>query len=221
LRKSLIIILLFLLGGNILSGQNEYGILPAVNLTIPAGGNLKLNAKSETRFLLPSEDVSSQDAGWQLVDVSLAGVRNISTNTSVAIGGLFRHTPSGNIYRAMQQIAFKSGLDKWKYSHRIRADQTFSEQRDPQFRLRYRFTLLFSLEGLEIDPHEFYFRWNTEYLFKIRENEITHESRWIPLLGYAINDDNKVEGGMDYRWDAMLVDNENNFWLSLNWYYAF
>lgn len=213
--------LLLLLGTTTLWAQNEYGVLPSVNLTIPAGNNLKLNAKSETRFLLPSVDVSKKAAGWQLIDLSLAAVRNLSTNTSVAGGILVRQTQSGNIYRALQQIAFKKGLDKWKYSHRLRADQTFAQQVLPQFRFRYRFTLLFSLDGLEIDPREFYFRWNTEYLFKIRGTNITHESRWVPLLGYAINDKNKVEIGIDYRWDNMFSGGENTFWCPLNWYYAF
>jgi len=88
-----------------------------------------------------------------------------------------------------------------------------------EFRLRYRLSAEIPLNGQSADPKEFYIKINNEYLNSIKENKYDLELRLVPLLGYAVNQNNKLEVGMDYRVRSFLFSpSRHNTWLSFNWF---
>ena len=76
-----------------------------------------------------------------------------------------------------------------------------------------------ALNGKDVDPKEFYLKLNNEYLFTIEGRETDLELRLIPALGYAFNDNNKFELGIDYRINEFISGvSRNQFWMYLGWF---
>ncbi len=87
-------------------------------------------------------------------------------------------------------------------------------------RLRYRLSTDLPLNGQSVDEQELYFKINHEYLTAFEQNQTDLEIRLIPYLGYLINEQNKVEMGLDYRLNRLLQNrpNRHTLWLALNWF---
>ena len=70
-----------------------------------------------------------------------------------------------------------------------------------------------------LHPSPFYLKINNEYLNAFEDREYDLEIRFSPLLGYKLNEGNKLEFGLDYRLDSFLESvTKNHFWTSINWY---
>src|SRR5690606_27540432 len=132
---------------------------------------------------------------------------------------LTRIEPDVVAYRTIQQFIFQTRLESIRFAHRIAADQTFSPDENPEFRLRYRLGAEIPLSGLKVDIKDFYFKFNTEILNSIQNDEYGLEFRIIPNIGYVINDQQKIELGLDNRFDD-FINNEPELtsWISINWY---
>ena len=89
----------------------------------------------------------------------------------------------------------------------------------PEFRLRYRIASEVALDGQSVDPREFYFKFNNEYLNSWQDYGYDLEIRLVPLLGYNLKSTNKIEMGLDYRVNSFLNNNtRHSFWVNLNWF---
>jgi hypothetical protein len=157
--------------------------------------------------------------GYALSDFSALAGRKTGLNSKVVLGGLVRLEPDAILYRSIQQFIFHSKVEALRLVHRISADQTFSSKELPEFRLRYRLSAEVSLSGQRVDIREFYFKFNTELLNSIQSNVVELEFRVVPNIGYVINERQKIELGLDNRFDSFMDSQARvTSWISINWY---
>ena len=205
--------------------QSTYliGTLPSVNISTNVNENYGLNFKSEFRQVFAAGFMGDEpifDHRYIHTDLSIMASRKVGIENKVAAGYLIRMREDGkNLHRLTQQIALMSHIKGFRLAHRIRADETFHVNSEPRFRLRYRAAADFALKGVTIDPREFYIKLTNEYVNDWQGGDYRLEVRITPLLGYAINDANKLEMGLDYRIGSILKDiTTNSYWAMINWY---
>lgn len=200
----------------------ELGFLPAINVNRKFEGGWGLNAKVESRTMLlqsHSELESAWDPDYGLTDFILLGSRKVGLAHSVAAGYVFRWRPGDNAHRSVQQFTFVQPLTGVRLAHRVSTDQTFSEQKPPVFRLRYRLVAEWPLSGQELDPREPYIKLGNEYLQAWQAGSGDLEIRAIPTLGYAFTDNSKLELGLDYRVNGFVQGAaEQTLWTALQWF---
>lgn len=208
----------------IIVAQSTYqlGGLPSINLNYKWKSDWSANFKIESRQLLQrgafNGDVD-RHYDYVLTDYSLIMAKKIGLNARLSGGYLFRFREGQVIHRLIQQYAITQRLFGFRLAHRLVTDQTFSDNDDTQYRLRYRLSTEVPLNGQSADPKEFYFKINNEYLSSIQATEYDLEIRLVPLLGYAVTDKQKVEFGVDYRVNSFLGKNtQHSFWISWNWF---
>ena len=123
------------------------------------------------------------------------------------------------VHRTIQQYTIVQRMSGFRLAHRFAADQIFSPSKKPEFRLRYRLTTELPLNGQSADAREFYLKVNNELLNSLQSNEYDMEFRLVPLLGYTITNNHKLEIGPDYRLNRFLQNEaQNRLWLSINWF---
>ncbi|MEO1049264.1 MAG: DUF2490 domain-containing protein [Bacteroidota bacterium] len=202
--------------------QNTYqvGTLPAINVNKKISDRWKLNFKWESRQGISNgsfggESISSFD--YILSDLSLIGSTRIGLGNSLAMGYLIRLRENRSVHRSIQQYTIIRRYSKFRLAHRIASDQTYDPLEATAFRLRYRIGGEFPLRGETINPREFYLKVNHEYLHALQQGEYDLEIRAVPLLGYMIRDDRKLEIGTDYRLRSFLDGGSDHvFWISIN-----
>lgn len=199
----------------------EAGTMPAINLNTNLKKRYGLNFKWESRQFIKEENKSWDELGYRykLSDLSLMFSKNVGLNNALAAGYLLRIEQGNIIHRATQQYTVVDRFNLYRLAHRFRTDQTFGKTEDFEFRLRYRLTLEFALNGTHVDPKEFYLKLNNEYLNAFQSDFYDLEIRLVPQLGHAFTDENKIEFGFDYRIDSFLDSAPTHvIWLNFNWY---
>lgn len=74
----------------------------------------------------------------------------------------------------------------------------------------------------QADPKEWYFKFGNEYIWSYQDNQSDIEIRLIPVFGYVVNLKNRLEFGIDYRYNEFLYfPSDHDFWIKLSWYGAF
>ena len=216
--------LLFCLISTCLWAQSTYtaGLLPSLNINQKIADDWRLNYKAESRLSSAERHFSeSPDLKMQcsLTDLSVLASRKVGLNNSLAGGYLLRLEGGGPSHRLIQQYTLVRRYNYFRLAHRLSSDQTFSREAATQARLRYRVSFDIPLNGQEVDDREFYLKINNEYLSALSEGKYGLEIRLVPSLGYAFNDNNKIELGLDYRiGDFVNGYPEHRFWLPLTWY---
>jgi len=202
--------------------QTRIGFLPSINYNHEINKVWEVNFKFESRHFV--FDKSTSQSGvfkykYSLSDVSALVGRKVGLNSKVVLGVLTRMEPDAVSYRTIQQFIFQNKIENFRVAHRIASDQTFSSTEPTEFRLRYRFSAEIPLSGLIVDVKEFYFKFNTEALNSIQDNEYDLELRAVPNIGYVINEQNKIELGLDNRF-VSFIDNQTRFtsWVTINWF---
>lgn len=198
--------------------------MPVLNVNQKVNDTWRLNYKVESRLIGAEGRFSeSPERGVQhsLTDLAVVASRKVGLNNSLAGGYLLRLESGGPGHRLIQQYTLVRSYDAFRLAHRFSADQTFSQKEAAQYRLRYRISFDIPLNGQEVDDGEFYLKINNEYLNALSEGKYGLEMRVIPSLGYAFNDSNKIELGIDYRLsDFLKGPSESSFWLPLTWYFS-
>lgn len=218
MRRLCFIIITILLTHLEISAQNsnELGFLPSLNVNKKLPNDWSINFKSESRQSLVKDDFKYE---YLLTDISLAASKKVGINTAVSLGYLVRLYEGGSKNRIQQQITLVQRLATFRLSHRFLADQTFSNDEDTEFRLRYRISSEIPLQGKSLDPNEFFIKLNNEYLNSWHEKSYDLEIRLASYLGYVVSPANKLELGLDYRADSFIEGNQRNrFWIGLNIY---
>lgn len=214
--------LLFLFG----FGQDRYqfGVIPQVNNEFAFGDEYELNSKLEVRQLLkdgPENVAAGRGFHFERTDIETVLNRKLSPLDGIGVGYLFRVEAGQIIHRFIQQYSFVRNKNGFRLAHRFRTDQTLDE-RNFSFRLRYRLSVEKALKGLEIDPKEFYLKFNNEYLPTYERNQLDIEIRALASLGYNLSDKMKFETGIDYRAeDVVSKDTEHQCWLNIGWFHSF
>ena len=208
----------------VLEAQSTYevGTLPSINLnkSINQGwaANLKWESRQyfyEGRFSEPAELAPR----YVLSDMALQLSRKVGLNNALSGGYLIRLRDRSPAHRAIQQFTIVKKYTGFRLAHRFAADQTFSTDGPPEFRFRYRFTTEIPLNGEEANRQEFYFKINNEYLNAFEADNYDLEIRLVPVLGYKITDNNKLETGLDYRLNSFLDGpSRQRYWWSVGWY---
>jgi len=202
----------------------QFGILPALNLNKQLPADWKLNFKIESRQELKSglfEVPSEFQYNYILSDFSLLAAKKIGINKSLAIGYLTRFRNNEIIHRSIQQFIISKSYAGLKLGHRFSTDQTYQKEKATKYRLRYRLTTRFSMNGQSVDPKEFYLKINNEYLNAWQGPDYDFEIRIVPHLGYLFSNKQKLELGLDYRLDSFLKSpSRNKFWIVINCYLA-
>lgn len=200
----------------------QYGILPAVNLNVSLKNDWKLNAKIESRqeFKTGFYNASSKlKYNYILTDYIAIFGKKVGPNKTLSGGYLMRFRNGNVFHRSIQQFSITQKLTSLRLGHRISTDQTFAAHTSPVWRFRYRISAEIPLSGQTVDPKEWYLKLNNEYLNIFESDQYDLEFRFSPLLGFELNDAQKIEWGIDYRLDSFLNDSPNSkYWLSINWF---
>jgi hypothetical protein len=200
----------------------QVGTLPAINFNKKLKNDWSVNLKVETRQIYQTGTFSGdfdRTFNYQLSDFTIVGAKKVGFYGRVGAGYLLRFREGRIVHRINQQYNYTREYSWTRLSHRILTDQTFFANEGPDFRLRYRISSQTPLNGQTLDRKELYLKVNNEYVNNIQEGEYNLEIRLIPMLGYVINKQNKVEAGFDYRLNSVVSEGINHrFWLALNWY---
>lgn len=223
-RIKLLLVLMILISSKSICAQTQTraGFLPSINYNQKIDKLWEINLKFESRHFV-FESITSQNSDfayrYSLSDVSALAGRKAGLNSKVVLGALTRIEPDAVSYRTIQQFIFLTKIENLRVAHRVAADQTFSSNESTEFRLRYRLSGEIPLSGLKVDVKEFYLKLNTEALNSIQDNEYDLELRIVPNIGYVINNQNKIELGLDNRF-VSFIDNRTGFtsWVTINWY---
>lgn len=204
----------------VMFSQSDYraGLLPQITLMHTVNTNWLLVFSAETRQIVYQglfKDGLQYEYENERTDIT--GIINyrFTPNFSGGMGYMHRFEGGRQIFRTLQQIAFNGNWSGLIYAHRLRTDQTFSENEAPEFRLRYRFGLEIPLNGARLDDKEFYIRTNNEHIASIQSTEFAYEIRLLGMLGYRFSKNLRIESGIDYRVNELNKPyQDHQFW----WY---
>jgi hypothetical protein len=222
--KILLLGFVCLINSHHIFGQNnaQYGLLTTLNVNHKFETGWALNSKLETRQIFKTIDrdgIINKDYQYVLTDISLIAAKKIGLNARITSGYLMRFREGEIFYRFIQQYTIVQRMNGFRLAHRFSSDQTFSKTDPLDFRLRYRITSEIPLSGQSVDTKEFYIKFNNEYVNSWQSKNYDLEIRLIPLLGYGLSPNNKIELGLDYRISSFLSnDTDHSFWMSLNWF---
>jgi hypothetical protein len=90
-----------------------------------------------------------------------------------------------------------------------------------KWRLRYRLSAEFPLEGQSLDAGEFYLITSGEPIYSWQDSAHDVEVRIATSLGYFISDKSELEVGLDYRMEKLLTDPyRQKMWVRIGWFYV-
>ncbi|WP_299888699.1 DUF2490 domain-containing protein [uncultured Lacinutrix sp.] len=221
-KITLILIFISIHFGSIAQGKYQIGTLPTLNINKKLENNWQINFKSEFRQLFKEGSFGKNNTGEYIyvhTDAAFIASKKVGLNNKLAGGFLLRFKNKDVIKRAIQQFTIITRYNSFRLGQRFASDQTFKKNESIEWRLRYRLTLDFPLNGQAIDKNEWYLKVNNEYLNKFISEKYDLEIRLTPVLGYVFTDNNKLEFGLDYRLNDFLDNpSRQRFWLALNWY---
>jgi hypothetical protein len=196
------------------------GFLPDVVLSYKANESYSIIHKLESRFPTYDSNSKTGDLIFERLDFQNFLERKIGLFSKAAIGYQFRiNNQEVNEHRFIQQFAWTTNFTSFRLGHRFRTDQTISEGASPEYRFRYRAKAQLPLEGIELDPGEYYLSVSDEVLSFFQSSDWGLDNRVVVRLGLYINDKNKVETGLDWRMEGFSTDStEHSLWLALSWY---
>ena len=201
-------------------GAYQFGLLPAVNVNSKLKQGWSVNTKLESRQQLQgrAEDGRvSKTYAYLLTDLSVIVARKVGLNSRLAGGYLMRFEDGAVAHRFIQQFIQVQRLRGYRLAHRVVCDQTVSNVEETELRLRYRITSEIPLDGAALDPGEFYLKLNNEYVNSLQAAAYDLQIRLVPLLGYDLTDNFKIEAGLDYRVDGFLNNSTTQeLWTTLN-----
>lgn len=214
------------LAANILFSQETnvlMGIVPELSLNYKLNDKFKLNAIAEfynDGFSKTGSEPFTWDYGYDRTDLQLFGSYRINPLQSVALGYQYSiRNAASDAHKITQQITLLRRPDKILFGHRFRADQTFYAHNGPRFRIRYRLSLELPLQGSSIDPGEFYMVPSDEVLIGLQENKASFENRLSVHLGYLLQNDNKLQLGLDYRTGFKESSIYHSLWMRVAFFF--
>jgi len=219
-QGSIGILLLLIATEGVAQSQISGGLLPELTISRTFGQDWKASLQLESMQALYSgntEDGSSSSYEYIRTDFTTMVSRRMNPNVSVAAGYMARATESRWVQRTIQQISWVQRQAAFRIGQRIRTDQTYADGTNPIYRARYRLALDIPLQGLSLDVGEFYLIPSYEQLGVERSSEWDGESRLLARIGKLINEDLKLELGLDHRFDGYVQGEQGHrTWLMMN-----
>lgn len=211
------IVLIFICFSLNIFGQSntKAGWLPKVNVSSKISSKIKWVHSIETKELIYDNDVTFQH---NAIDVSSVFSVKTNLNNSLNLGYVVRLKQQKLIHKFIQQFNIIHSYNALKIGHRFGFEQYYTNNKKPNYKVRYRTALLRALNGDRIDIKEYYFKFNNELLWNFNKKDL--EIRVTPYLGYQLTQKNKIELGIDYRLNKFINNNntENNFLIRTTWY---
>lgn len=211
----------FVLGHFQMQAQQRFslGVYPKFNLEYELSEKffVKHSFKLQENLYDKEEDFN---VGFNKLDIQNILGFNTSEKSSVGVGYLFRIKDGHRYYhRTTQQFSFKKAIAGLGLSHRLRADQTFSEEK-PKFRFRYRVKKVFKFKEEALTAGDKYLSTSLEILYIKESQSDDIENRAYLGLGFLINSKSDFEIGLDWRTDDYLVSGfRNRLWLTASYSY--
>lgn len=197
------------------------GFLPNLTLSYKVSEQYKFVHKLESRFPSYNDDEEKFDFNFERFDFQNYVERKVGLFSKISIGYQWRfRTENRYAHRSIQQFSWSTGFDKFRIGHRIRSDQTFSEDRKPEVRFRYRAGFQIPLQGQQLDPREYYLSLSDELVWSYRSPDADLENRINAKVGFYINDKNKIESGLEWRAEEFFLNTGVNhqMWFCLSWF---
>lgn len=213
---------LVFLNGSFAQSTYQFGLLPSINVNKKLKKDWSLNSKIESRFLINEGafgGANETNFQYVLTDLSFIAAKKVGLSGKVSGGYLIRFRENEIVNRFIQQYSVVQKMNGFRLAHRLVTDQTFSKITPSEYRLRYRLSAEIPLNGQSADTKELYLKINNEYLNSLQEKEYDLEIRVVPLLGYALNQNHKIEVGLDYRINSFLFSaSRQSYWANINWF---
>ena len=190
--------------------------MPTVNINSKLPKDWFTNLKMESRQELYRDGF---EYSYQRTDLSLIAGKKLGFRTKIAAGyqGILEDQGINN--RFIQQLHLLKKYQNFTLNHRFQADQTFSNDEDTEYRIRYRLSAEIPLNGQTLDPKELFIKASNEYLNAWQQSEYDLEIRMAAFIGYVFSPKTKLEIGVDNRLDAFINGQlRNRFWLGVNIY---
>lgn len=225
MRNLFFLIILYTGTASALFAQNSEfssGLLPSITFSSSITDNFQITAKTESMQEMFSSSFKNEDYfkyAYKRTDFQGFIAYKINPFWSAATGYQYRLVNADeNAHRTIQQLALVQRKTGYRLGHRLRADQTFRDSESTEYRFRYRLSAEFALQGLEVDPGEFYLLISDEPIFSHQGDEQDIENRFVTSLGYYFSSRHRFEAGLDFRTDKILVDGKRNrLWINLGW----
>jgi hypothetical protein len=201
----------------------QSGFLPNITLSYKVSENYKIVHKLESRFPSLNDRTNEFNPEFERFDFQNYLERKTGLFSKLSIGYQLRfRTENRYSHRTIQQFSWTSRFNNFRIGQRLRSDQTYSDDRKPEVRLRYRLSLQIPLQGLELDKGEYYLSFSDELVWSYRSPETDLENRINARLGLYINDKNKIETGLEWRAEQFFLDEiTHQVWFVLSWYKSF
>lgn len=199
------------------------GLLPEMALSGALGEDFEFTTKVQSMHGAYYQSATEQGR-WQHIhertDLQLFLTHRLNPFWKITGGYQIRFEGAGGItHRSIQQLAAVQRKRGYRLGHRFRADQTFRSDEETEYRLRYRLSAEVALQGLSVDPSEWYLKVSDEVLFAYQADTPGLENRIVAVIGRNFSRAYKLEAGFDYRTDRFL-DNDfrQRLWLSVGLY---
>lgn len=206
---------IFLFVGHILLGQD--------NITFYSEPNISLNYKVATTYshnFSMSQRSYLYDANWEVrprqLDINHFSELKLDYDQSIALGikYRFRHVfeeDEGNELRLTEQYNIKGQLGNLRLGNRLRAEQRITSALTTH-RFRYRLAIDMPLDGEELNVGEAYLVVSTETLLSVARGQgPEYDQRLTTNIGWVLNNETKLEAGVEYRTENYTRSTENVF----------
>ncbi|MDX1651582.1 MAG: DUF2490 domain-containing protein [Brumimicrobium sp.] len=200
------------------------GLFPEMGLNIPLSQRWKYTAKIESQHGLYRNTVPEDERinyyHYRTDFQSFLEVK-LTARIKAAAGYQYRIEDGGNNHRSIQQITWLNTFRTFRVGSRLRADQRFSPDISPEFRLRYRASSDIPLEGEKLDDGEKYVLLSLEFIPAIQGGEFTLENRLVAGIGHYFDRSKKLEFTLDYRTDPYFPNvNRHRIWCKFSFYWS-
>ena len=167
-------------------GQSKVsaGLLPEVSVSYRWQGKWRLTGQVQSmQQFLGKERLEVLRGNYDYIRTDFTTALSYKLNPDWTLGTAYmlRLQEGRSVQRSIQQISSATQQTGVRLGHRFRTDQTFNRAEDPQFRVRYRFSVELPLDGLTINDREWYFITSTEVLTSIQSGNCVNQCRSVSL----------------------------------------
>lgn len=200
------------------------GLFPEYALSYKINDNWKLIQKIESQYGLYRRDeaINYDEVGYFHYRTDIQFFASYRLNPITKIDGGYQYRiENGPWHRFIQQYAWLNFWKNFRFGHRLRADQTIEGDEPLLWRLRYRFSTDFPLQGASLDPGEKYLTGSLETIVGFVQPYFEVENRYVAGVGYYFNNKHKIELSIDLRTDAHFDPRfRQRLWTKVSYYWS-
>ena len=200
------------------------GFFPEYALSYKLNDNWKFIHKIESQhgIFRRDEELEINEVNYFHYRTDLQFFASYSLNPFAKIdAGYQLRFENGTSHRFIQQYAWINFWKDFRIGHRIRADQTYEEDESFLWRIRYRLSTDFALQGASIDPGEKYLTGSLETIVGYARPSFEVENRYVVGIGHFFNNKHKLELSIDYRTDDHFNPRfRQRLWSKVSYYWS-